>query len=122
MGNIQNKLPAVVNPDGYTLEQGLASVGKGWEILIRVAFRFKPDSVKIVQVKEKFAGLRIYTHFVEEDEDFESLLNILEHQSYRMCEWCGKEGTLDNRYYWLLTLCEQCKRKRKREKQKVWVG
>lgn len=106
------KLPAVVNYDGYTLEQGLASVGKGWEILIRMAFILKPDNIKIVQVKEKFAGLRIYTDYY--NEEFEEFVRKLERLSYITCEWCGKNGTLDNRFFWLLALCGQCKRKRKR--------
>jgi len=112
--------PAFVNYGGYTLEQGLASVGAGWSGMVEMAFAMKPENVKIVQVKEKFGGLRIYTSpYVPEYERFLSLLTRLASVT---CEWCGQRGSMDQRYGWLLTLCEQCKRKRKRDKDKAGVG
>lgn len=113
--------------DGYTLEAAKDSVGKGWEKLIEKAFELKPDSVKIVQVKEKFGGLRIYFDTMYQDAPvtkesnfavylYQQYVNLLESLSYTICEWCGKRGTVDTQNYWILTLCPSCKRKRTRRK------
>lgn len=113
-----NELPAFVNYEGYDLEQGLESVGPGWADLIRIAFALKPDDVRIVQVKEKFAHLRIYTNSLK-NEDFNKVLNLLDRLSGITCEDCGKKGTLDNRYPYIRTLCTQCKRRRARLKKSM---
>lgn len=99
--------------NGYSLESALKSVGQGWSELIELAFFYKPDNIKIVQVKEKFGGLQIYTDY--SIKPYSNLLSILTGQSTRICEWCGERGTLDTRYSWMLTLCEKDKRKRGRE-------
>lgn len=113
--DVDYNTPGFVIPDGYTLEQALASVGKGWAPLIKEIFDKKPADVKIEQVKEKFGILRVYAN----DANFEDgVIDEIEDKSSVICEWCGKPGSLDNRYYWLLTLCTSCKRKRKREKDK----
>lgn len=98
----------------YTLEEALASVGKGWAPLIERLFAAKPANVKVQQVKEKFGTLRFYTS--PNPIGYENFIIGVERESATICEWCGKPGTIDNRYFWLLTLCTSCKRKRKRQK------
>lgn len=100
---------------GYTLEEALQSVGLGWQYLIRAAFEAKPEDVKIVQVKEKFGGLRIYTD--KYNEIYSPFLESLLSQSTTICEWCGKPGSADNSNYWILTLCDEDKEKRRLSKE-----
>lgn len=91
------------------LEEALTCVGKGWEPLIREIYAQKPEDVVIQQVKEKFGRLRVYAS----DRKFErDIIGPLESLSATICEWCGKPGTEDYRWYWMLTLCPACKRKR----------
>jgi hypothetical protein len=54
-----------------------------------------PEEIYIAQVKEKWAGLRIY--FNCHSDDFESLRFIVdqaEQESYHTCEKCGKKGSM----------------------------
>lgn len=97
----------------YDLDLAIQSVGEGWENIIRTLWAFKPKDTTVDQVKEKFGGLRFYIG--PTTKEYRTLVSWGESISYRTCEWCGKRGTLDQRYFWLLTLCTQCKRKRKRE-------
>lgn len=117
---MQDDLPGFVNYTGYTLEHGLSSVGKGWESLVREAFEKKPSDVKIVQVKEKFGGLRIYVDIAP--KEYHDFLHGLESRSFKICEWCGKPGSLDDSTYWILTLCDEDKELRKQGKNPRWVA
>jgi len=77
-------------------------------------------SIKVVQVKEKFGGLRFYWIFKESNYDIldddkideifdkiESLINKAEERSYQVCEVCGAKGSL-RKNGWLKTLCDNC--------------
>ncbi len=85
--------------------------------------------IEVIQVKEKFGGLRFYWNFIGdfleiegEDEgaltdeadriynDIESLIKKAEEISYQTCEVCGKPGK-PIRGGWITTLCEECKKK-----------
>lgn len=92
-----------VNYEGYTLEDALASVGKGWEPLIRELFDQKPDGVKIEQVKEKFGILRVYSNNSEFDK---TVILPLERKSITICENCGNPGILSN----FQVLCDTCRK------------
>jgi hypothetical protein len=119
---MDEKWPGMVNTNGYTYKQALKSVGKGWHKLLRTAFYYKPSSVKIVQVKEKFGTLTIYIEGIydqapiKEFKEYRNLIDALGAYSSMICEWCGAYGNLDTKYYWMLTLCEKCKTKRDKEK------
>lgn len=60
----------------------------------------------VLQVKEKFGGLRFYTGPAT-DEIFK-LIHEAEKKSYEICERCGKKGKLHQRLGWLKTLCPDC--------------
>lgn len=69
----------------------------------------------VIQMKEKFGGLRYYMTFGElEEEDYNQLREVVEKYerlSYNVCEICsepGKNGTLEDDG-WYITLCEACK-------------
>ena len=94
-----------VNYEGYTLQDGLDSVREGWANLVREAFENKPENIKIVQVKEKFGGLRIYTDY--HIEEFENLLQDIERRSFTICDVCGKPGTPRAKGFWIRTTCDE---------------
>lgn len=62
--------------------------------------------LEIVQVKEKFGGLRIYTSVGTEEQY--KVIQEAERKSEETCENCGKEGT-QTRGGWVKTLCPECK-------------
>ena len=96
-----------VREEGYSLEQGLESVGKGWAELIREAFSLMPSGVKIVQVKEKFGALRIYADNI--NPAYQWILDSIEDQSLKTCEDCGKEGSTKGSRGWIRCLCRGCR-------------
>ena len=98
--------PAAVYYKGYTREQALVSVESGWADLIHRVFD-KLETLDrhhtIVQVKEKFGGLRIYTDYY--DEAFSNFIAEIELESYKVCAQCGEPGKLrGNRWYY--TSCD----------------
>ena len=58
---------------------------------------------EIVQIKEKFGGLRYYTNFYT--ESIGKLIRDAEEKSYKICEVCGKPGKL-RKVSWYRTLCK----------------
>lgn len=82
--------------------------------------------LEILQVKEKFGSLRIYT--MGGDDVIDELVSLVEASSYQTCEECGiqnNEGYPDfNGYakvvcgpiapggHWIKTLCDRCRSKR----------
>ena len=97
----------VVNYKGYTREDALGSVGPGWAVLVHMVFDTLATikgQVKIVQVKEKWGGLRIYTDYVNEQLD--KSVRAAERDSFTLCEECGLAGTLRQGSYYR-TLCDK---------------
>jgi hypothetical protein len=129
---------AVIYEDGgYDLDLAKRSVGAGWHGFLERLFAAKPTWVQVVQVKEKFGGLRVYTadmpvrvdcigmgsFFLPETRatglegltdaqqaralEFEDLIRKTEAESFQACETCGAPGCL-RPHGWLLTLCDAC--------------
>lgn len=89
-------------------------VGKGWSVLLYVLF----GSIKrylstvrddeflknfyVLQVKQKFGGLRIYIS--RSDKVILSLISEAEAASWEVCEECGKFG-VPRPMVWIETLC-----------------
>jgi hypothetical protein len=94
-----------------------AEIGEGWYNLVRdlnvVLSVIDPD-YKIVQMKEKFGGLRFYV-----DSNIErKLWNIIteyESKSFTICEICGDVGKPRNSG-WVKTLCD----KHNEEREAKW--
>ena len=68
----------------------------------------KYESVKIVQIKEKWAGLRFY--YDGGDDYISGAVALAEDMSYKTCEECGNPGTL-NKEGWYRVRCEACRAK-----------
>jgi len=61
--------------------------------------------VRVLQVKEKFGGLRFY---VSGADDFvDGLVRMTESLSYKTCESCGARGT-SRKSGWIKVLCDGC--------------
>ncbi len=61
---------------------------------------------EVVQVKEKYAGLRFYINFGS--EYIHDLITEYENKSYTICENCGKIGKERKRGGWYFTRCDDC--------------
>jgi len=98
--------PGYFVESGYDKQLALESVDNGWAPLIEELFSFIEThkiTEKIIQVKEKWGGLRIYTDIINPILD-QKILEI-EKRSFFICEACGEPGMMrgGGRYR---TLCE----------------
>ena len=102
----------VYEDGGYDRELAKESVGPGWTPLVDAIFDKRDElkiDVKIVQVKEKWGGLRVYTGAFYDDapyKEFDNFLIEIEKKSFTICEDCGKPGKLRSGG-WYRTLCEE---------------
>jgi hypothetical protein len=83
------------------------AVGDGWfkllwDLCIAIDKTNPPEEFEVVQVKEKFAGLRFYAHYCT--EEINKLISEAESKSYKTCEICGRKGKV-RLYRWNVTLC-----------------
>lgn len=87
--------------------------GEGWwPIIARLdqdLRKVAPD-YQVLQVKEKFGGLRYYTTFpnanyLEIKDQVEPLMHSAQAEAERTCEVCGQPGTLRTER-WHKTLCD----------------
>jgi len=92
--------------NGYDREMALRCVGKGWEPLINILFSAKPEGTTVLQVKEKFGGLRFYVSSTT--SAFYRVVDEMENVSYSICETCGNAGSLRSDRSWIKTLCDDC--------------
>lgn len=94
---------------------GQLAVGDGWlprigqmlqEIEEHVKRHALPD-FKILQIKEKFGQLRVYTS--KGDEQLYAIIEKATEEVNKTCEICGTEGKLDMVEGWLGARCERHK-------------
>lgn len=58
----------------------------------------------ILQVKEKYGGLRVYTNW--ETEEIADLISNAEKESFNICEVCGSPGKLRTDVGWIKVYCD----------------
>jgi hypothetical protein len=90
--------------------------GDGWfEILWRLCEDLEPlvagHEFKVLQVKEKFGGLRFYVRFdglrlSHADDAISRRIGAAMEESFHTCEVCGKPGEL-REARWIRTLCDE---------------
>ena len=92
-------------PEG--IEDIKTGIGPGWHPIIE---RLMNDLLKlgwdgrVLQVKEKFGGLRFY---IEQTADaLHDRINMAAEESFRTCEACGKPGSPRGKG-WIKTLCNE---------------
>ncbi len=73
---------------------------------------------RVVQVKEKFGGLRIYCNY--ETEYISDVIDEAVEIAYQTCELCGTTNNVDMRLVngWYSTLCEKCAKSKEEEIKK----
>ena len=65
-----------------------------------------PEEFEIIQVKEKFGGLRVYANY--SSDEIEKLIDEACEKASKTCEVCGKEAVLCTNKGWLKTVCPEC--------------
>ena len=88
--------------------------GDGWYWLIynladaiqRYIDANKKEQIEVVQVKEKYGGLRFYVGSA--DDVVLGMIDFAEHLSYRICESCGSMEEVEQSEGWIRTLCRKC--------------
>lgn len=84
--------------------------GDGWfELLKELSEKIESQDVVASQVKEKFGTLRFYLRGGATDEVWD-LIDEAEKKSEKICEVCGKPGSLRGKS-WVQTLCDECDKK-----------
>lgn len=86
----------------------LAGIGKGWHSIVQSLIddaNAEPDC-QILQVKEKFGGLRFYTSGAS--PKLNKLIEAAEEASNSICEFCGNPGEHKDIGHWIKTSCETC--------------
>ena len=88
------------------------SIGVGWLPLVynlsKAINEIEPE-VRVLQVKEKFGGLRFYIDGYKDDKVYQ-LIKKAESESYITCEDCGsKENVSLGGKWWVKTLCDKCR-------------
>jgi hypothetical protein len=82
-----------------------ATCGAGWLNLVDIAYDNKPEDIEIIEVFQKYAGLKIT--YEGENETFQELTDLIYHISQKMCEICGKSGDYTIIDGWETTLCNE---------------
>lgn len=115
---IIDKYPAVKDCPEIFLNCISWTVDKGWvplvnELLAKL-IELEPN-IQVIQIKEKFGGLRFYYGNVSNDR--ESRVNVLvegyELLANKTCEHCGSTENVERRGpMWIKTYCQECHAKR----------
>jgi hypothetical protein len=109
MNKASPRYPTFVVYEGYDRTLAVQSVGAGWAPLINEVFDFieqnKITNARIIQVKEKWGGLRIYTDFINNALD--AKIRDVEKRSFTVCEVSGAPGKLRNCNGWYRTLSDE---------------
>jgi hypothetical protein len=108
MKNVSPRYPTFVIHEGYDRALALESVNTGWQPLVDELFDFieqqKINNVRIVQVKEKWGGLRVYTDMMHDKLD--AKIADVQKRSFTICEVSGAAGKLRNCNGWYRTLSD----------------
>jgi Tfp pilus assembly protein PilV len=81
-----------------------AGCGEGWESLYAPLIeRCQAEGVAILQIKQKFGGLRFYV--MGGSDELHAAIEAAEAKSFTVCEECGARGELRKGAYWQ-SLCD----------------
>ena len=113
---------------GYTRREAIAASPPAWGGLAARAWDAVTEAGgRVLQVKQKFAALRVYWNGVAWDspagKHLQAEIAAIEAESMRVCEACGRPGRVwantddecaeitratGRRWHWLRTLCPGC--------------
>ena len=107
----------IIDPDP-TLQNNLMAFGfecdAGWyPMIIELMDKIQDfvdnnpeyNDLRVMQVKEKFAGLRVYMNYYLQEID--DLIDEYESRSYKTCEICGADGKERENRHWYKVLCDK---------------
>jgi len=82
----------------------------GWfDIIYNLCKEIYPMRPKVMQIKEKFGGLRFYCSFPKDySERGYEFIRKAESKSYKTCEECGQPGEMRIIKGWRMVRCDQC--------------
>ena len=95
------------NDKSASRESVIRCVGEGWHSIVNKLIDDLFDAGwngVVLQVKEKFGGLRFYIG--AGNETMWELIRDAEHRSFQTCEVCGKPGKARHGG-WIRTLCDK---------------
>ena len=104
------------------------SIGDGWLPLVQGLCRYLQsmsaerglEPVRVLQVKEKFGGLRFYVE--EPSEEQLLVIQFAEMLSFGICERCGTTRDLAIEGAWRKALCRECRRTGEEAERQSEVG
>ena len=93
-------------PDGWRRAFGTQMCEEIRKVLIKGRYLY---DYRIVQVKEKYGGLRWYDGYVPSSiyHEFQDIINKYEELSYRTCICCGRPATKISQD-WISPFCDRC--------------
>lgn len=119
---LQNKLfekyPKLFTQKDLSMQQTCMcwgiEVGDGWYWLLDNLCEAIQDYVEnndepqpeLIQVKEKFGGLRFYLTNV--NSHIHGMVVFAEYMSYKICENCGSAENITQTKGWIRTVCKNC--------------
>ena len=93
---------------------GFFSIGKGWHPIVKHLIEDLIElgwDKQVVQVKEKFGGLRFYIN--DGSREIHDRISEAEKLSHETCEICGEQGEMRTDIGWYSTLCNKHYEERK---------
>lgn len=122
--NLENQLvqryPWVTNGNILNVYNIVCDCNDGWythiyNMLGQIEDYYKQNavdinSIKILEIKEKFGELRVYADC--SIEGAYSIIKEYELAAAGICEICGQPGKLDREKGWAKTICSNCASKR----------
>lgn len=89
----------------WNLSEEIEKILKDEDIPQQAKLELQDSGFEIIQVKEKFGTLRVYTNW--STSKIEDAIIRAEEESSVTCEICGEKGTLRTDG-WLSTMCDSC--------------
>lgn len=89
------------------------------DIYFHHKYKGVPEGFKIVQVKEKFGGLRFYVE--NADDVVHELIRFTETLADHTCEYCGSNQNILKSKGWIITACEQCTKTHEFLVNREWI-
>jgi hypothetical protein len=96
------------NEKEISLDEVLLHIPNGWHQIVTKLIQDLEAmgwDGKLIQIKEKFGGLRFYAKY--ETYSLQKRISETEEESYATCQKCGKPGKARNFSGWISTVCEE---------------